>query len=151
MTAPPRAPLVLHATAVARSGRGLLILGASGAGKSALALDLMSRGAQLVADDRTCLGRRGAALIAWSPPAILGRIEARNIGILAAEPAPPTPVALVVDLDRTPSDRLPESRRWTALGWCGTVVDGRDVPGLAPALIQYLRCGKAEEDDRAGE
>ena len=48
----------LHASAVALDGRGALLLGASGAGKSGLALRLMALGARLVADDRVLL-RRG--------------------------------------------------------------------------------------------
>ena len=36
---------ILHASCVAVAGRGLLIAGASGSGKSALALDLMAFGA----------------------------------------------------------------------------------------------------------
>ena len=53
--------MILHATCVAVDGRGLLILGPSGSGKSALALQLIALGAQLVADDRTRVSRRGAA------------------------------------------------------------------------------------------
>ena len=41
---PSDASEILHATAVAVTGRGLLIRGASGSGKSALALEMMARG-----------------------------------------------------------------------------------------------------------
>lgn len=47
----------IHASAVSLAGRGLLILGASGTGKSGLALEMMSRGAVLIADDRVRLMR----------------------------------------------------------------------------------------------
>ena len=42
----------IHASCVAVRGEGVLILGASGQGKSDLALRLIDRGATLVADDR---------------------------------------------------------------------------------------------------
>ena len=59
---PPSAPLILHATAVAVAGRGLLIRGASGSGKSGLALEMMARGAQLVSDDRVIVSDRDDGL-----------------------------------------------------------------------------------------
>jgi HPr kinase/phosphorylase len=43
---------LVHGSVVSLAGRGMLILGASGSGKSALALRLIGRGAALVADDR---------------------------------------------------------------------------------------------------
>ena len=43
--------LTVHGTTVARAGRAVLILGASGTGKSALALQMIALGARLVADD----------------------------------------------------------------------------------------------------
>ena len=45
----------IHASCVAIDGRALLIEGASGDGKSDLALRLIDRGATLVSDDYTCL------------------------------------------------------------------------------------------------
>jgi len=72
----PGAEVVLHATAVAVGGRGLLILGRSGAGKSSLALQLIALGARLVADDRTRVTLGPAGLVASPPEAIRGRIEA---------------------------------------------------------------------------
>lgn len=113
-------PLVLHASCVAMDGAGeiraVLILGRSGAGKSALALELMSRGARLVADDRTLVVRRGGALIASCPPAISGLIEARGIGLIRVPPLARARLALAVDLDEGEGDRLPPPRRMDLLG-----------------------------------
>ena len=52
----------IHATCVAIEGRGVLIVGPSGSGKSDLALRLIDRGAALVADDYTDLNVDGRAL-----------------------------------------------------------------------------------------
>lgn len=138
-----RAPLVLHAGAAALGGRAVLIRGASGSGKSGLLLELLAGGAQLVADDRTCLGRRGGEVIAWAPRAILGRIEARGFGILRAEVAPPTPLALVVDLDRAATERLPV-RRCGILGCTLPLMEGAHNPYIRSAILQCLKGGMEE-------
>lgn len=106
----------LHASAVAFGARAVLIRGASGSGKSALALALLSRRlfdgtpARLVADDRVCLQRRGAALIALAPDALRGLIEVRGTGLLRVPFASSAPLALVIDLcpAGAPSERLPD-------------------------------------------
>ena len=46
-------PEILHASCVTDGVSAVLIVGPSGSGKSALALELMSREAALIADDRT--------------------------------------------------------------------------------------------------
>ena len=81
----------LHATTVAFDRRGILILGKSGSGKSSLALDLMGRGATLVSDDRVHLSHVPGGLKASPPEAIAGVIEARGVGLLAAEWTAPNP------------------------------------------------------------
>lgn len=134
----------IHASAVSVAGRGLLILGASGTGKSGLALEMMSRGAVLIADDRVRLMRRQGAVIAACPPALSGRIEARGLGILRATPAGPTPLALVVDLDRAEPDRLPPLRHTDLLGMRLPLVLGAGASHLGAALRQMLLAGRSE-------
>lgn len=87
-----------QATCVAVGGRGLLIEGPPGAGKSSLALALIDRGAALVGDDGVELERRGDALWALPPPNIRGLIEVRNLGLLPF-PAVVAPIALRLVLD----------------------------------------------------
>lgn len=99
----------LHATAVAIDGRAVLLEGASGVGKSDLALRLIDRGAVLVSDDYTLLVRRGDALLARAPDAIRGRIEVRGLGIVAMPSVDDVAVALIVRLGGEPA-RLPERR-----------------------------------------
>lgn len=104
----PPAELV-HATTVAIGGRGVLISGPSGSGKSDLALRLIDRGAALVSDDRTLVTADGGAAIASAPAAIAGKLEVRGLGILDVSMAGPTPLALCVALTEA-MDRLPEPR-----------------------------------------
>ena len=69
MSAP--ATFSLHATAVAIGEAGILIRGASGSGKSSLAMDLIfvarhqARFASLVGDDRIDLDTRGGVRQDW--------------------------------------------------------------------------------------
>ena len=141
------APLILHASCVALDRRGVLILGASGRGKSGLALRLMSCGAGLVADDRTCLyledGADGPRLVADAPPTLRGLIEARGVGILTADPVGPASVALVVDLDRVEDSRLPPLRSVNLLGQDLPLVHMVDSPAFPAAILQYLKGGRS--------
>jgi HPr kinase/phosphorylase len=115
------AATVVHASAVAVPGpdgapRAALILGRSGAGKSTLALDLIARGARLIADDRTIVRRSGDRLIAACPPPLAGLIEARGIGLIRVPPLAEAEIALIIDLDATEPDRLPPPRSAVLLG-----------------------------------
>ena len=135
----PAAPTVLHASAVALAGRAVLVLGPSGSGKSALALELMALGCGLVSDDRTELTLLDGHLVASAPAALRGRIEARGVGILAADPVPPAVVILAVDLGRQEPDRLPKFRHFDHAGASVPLVLGPLRAHLPAAILQYLK------------
>jgi serine kinase of HPr protein (carbohydrate metabolism regulator) len=99
----------LHATTVAIDGVAVMIEGASGSGKSDLALRLIDRGAVLVSDDQTLVIRVGKTLRARPPSTIAGRIEVRGIGILAMPHVEDVPVGLLVRIDGA-IERMPERR-----------------------------------------
>lgn len=103
-----------QATCVAIDGRGVLIEGETGLGKSSLALALIDRGAKLVGDDGLLIEAREGRLWALPHPNIEGLLEIRNVG-LATLPASPAPVALVIRLDRN-SVRLPDGPEYIELG-----------------------------------
>jgi serine kinase of HPr protein (carbohydrate metabolism regulator) len=71
----------IHATSVVFAGRGILIQGRSGSGKSDLALRLIDAGGSLIADDRTSLKVENGKIIASPPAALAGLIEIRGIGL----------------------------------------------------------------------
>ena len=110
----------IHATAVARDGRAVLLLGPPGSGKSDLALRLVAAGWLLVADDRVVLTRAGERLIASAPARLAGLLEVRGVGIVP-EATHSAVVALALDLGRVP-DRLPSA------DWIG--FHGLSVPRL---------------------
>lgn len=85
---------------VAIGGRGVLIHGPSGSGKSSLALALIDRGATLVGDDGVILEARAGQVFARHHPNIAAKLEVRNLGLLDFPLSAPVPVALVVLLDR---------------------------------------------------
>lgn len=137
-------PLLLHASAVAFKGKAALILGASGSGKSSLALELMALGADLVADDQAELWqdepRQGLSV--RCPPAIFGLVEARGLGLLRANAAAEAKVTLVVDLDVSETERLPPYRQISLLGQSLPLVHRVDARHFPAALMQYLRSGR---------
>lgn len=130
--------MTLHASCVALAGRAVLIRGASGRGKSALALRLLALGAGLVADDRTRVWRAGPQVRAAAPASIAGLIEARGVGILHLPAMPPQPLALIVDMDAIETARLPAPQRETLLGVSLPVLKNCPAAHFPAALLLYL-------------
>ena len=99
MKTPTLSSETVHTSCVAIGGRGVLIGGRSGRGKSDLALRLIDRGATLVSDDYTLVRRVEGQLLAAAPATIAGKIEVRGVGILEFPADRDVPVALFIDLD----------------------------------------------------
>ncbi len=100
----------MHASCAARDGKGVLLTGPTGSGKSDLLLRLLSRGFSLVADDRVDI----AGLHASPPVALAGMLEVRGLGILRLAHVAPVDLALVVDLCAS-VPRLPAPARHAVL------------------------------------
>ncbi|MGQ4274586.1 HPr kinase/phosphorylase [Terrihabitans sp. B22-R8] len=113
----------IHATCVALDGKGILITGPSGMGKSRFAHILLLRArlygykAELISDDRVMLQKHGRHLFASAPSAIAGRMEIRGLGIAYVEHRASAPLEFVVQLCSAKEfSRLPdESSDWIAL------------------------------------
>lgn len=134
----------LHATAVSVDGRGLLLTGPSGSGKSSLALQMMAFGADLVADDQVCvtpLSEGGLKLSAPEPTK--GLIEARGVGLIMAPVASAYAVA-VVDLSQTETERLPSERETVIGGVRLPLLKRVETPAFAAILMNYLKSGRAQ-------
>ena len=124
----------VHATAVLVGAKAVLIRGASGAGKSRLALGLIDavgtgglRFARLIADDRVILEAAHGRLVVRAPPPIAGLVEERGRGILACAYEDLAVVGLIVDLAAADAARMPEGRALE------TVVEGVTVSRLPVA------------------
>lgn len=126
---PPRP--TIHANALLIEAVAVLIRGASGAGKSALTLDLLAaakeagRFAALIGDDRVSLEAANERLVVHAPPVISGLIERHGAGIESARFEPAGVVALIVDLTDSPPTRLPDTTETTA------EILGISIPRLA--------------------
>jgi HPr kinase/phosphorylase len=104
----------VHASAVLVGHRAVLIRGASGAGKSRLAFDLILAGrsgqiprAVLVGDDRVHLEASQGQLVVRPSRELAGLIEIRGLGIRRCDFAEEAIVELVVDLSAPDAERLP--------------------------------------------
>ena len=107
---------IYHATGVAIHGHAVLITGASGVGKSELALMLMDRGAVLISDDQVLLEKIDDRLFAAPAPHIAGRIEVRNLGILTRPYVSHVPVALHIALRANAPRWIDKAERATICG-----------------------------------
>lgn len=103
-----------------------MIRGASGAGKSDLALRCLAvpagfagvGRAQLVADDQTVIRVVEGKVLVSAPPQVHGLMEVRGVGLIRRPVAGEVPLALVVDLvERDLVERMPSGlASFTVLG-----------------------------------
>lgn len=136
---------LVHATCVAlhlpgRTWRGVLLRGASGAGKSDLALRLIDAGGRLIADDQTRIARRGRTLTASAPTVLAGLLEVRGVGIVKlarSQVLARAPLAMIADL--VPAERierLPDPAEEEMLGVALPVLALAPFEASAPAKLR---------------
>ena len=135
-------PEVLHASAVSCAGRGVLFTGPSGSGKSAISLEIMALGAQLIADDRCIITREKDQVLVSAPVAIQGLIEARGVGLLSADTVGPVVLSLVVDMSTIETDRLPPHRTIKILAQPLPLLHKVKSRYFPAAILQYLKRGR---------
>lgn len=133
----------IHASCVALGPTAVLLMGASGSGKSAMALELISRGAILISDDQTILAETDHGLRASCPRPLQGLIEARGVGVLKANHQTSAIVRLVVDLETEEPDRLPPEREINFLGHRIPLLHTPCYAHFPAAILQYMRGGRS--------
>jgi serine kinase of HPr protein (carbohydrate metabolism regulator) len=137
--------LLVHATTVAIDGRGVLLRGPSGSGKSDLALRLIDAGARLVADDQSRLWRDGDVILVAAPESIAGLIEARGVGIFRLSQLPAARLVLIADLVAPQhGERLPEPSSETIFG---VVIPRVAVAPFEASAVVKLRLALAAISD----
>lgn len=135
----------VHATSVAIEGRAALITGPSGSGKSGLALDLIALGATLISDDMTVVETDETEWpIARTTGRMSGVIEARGLGLIRVPSLAAAPVALIVDMSRTETERLPEPRFTDLLGSRIVTVSRVDSPHFPASIMALIKGGLAQ-------
>ena len=141
----------IHASAVLIGAHAVLIRGASGAGKSQLAWQLIGAApahipfARLVADDRAFVEAHHGRLVVRAAPELAGLLEVRGLGIRRLPHEPCAVVGLVVDLAAVDADRLPPREA------LATTILGVTLPRLAlapsqpalPALLAMIHTAAA--------
>jgi serine kinase of HPr protein (carbohydrate metabolism regulator) len=114
--------MIVHAGLVtshsAGHWRGALIQGASGAGKSDLALRALNLGFHLVSDDRTRVWSCQGRLFGACPAPIAGLMEARGVGLVRSPARRLTEIVLQVECvpSDAPIERVPDIERRDLLG-----------------------------------
>ena len=139
--------MLLHSTSVEISGKGLIILGKSGSGKSNLAIDLISLGAKLIADDQTRLEKRGEKVFACTPTELPPLLEARGIGLLAPPIAKATPIACIVNMSERSLKRIPnniKTRILLGVSFQEYLIGGIDNP--SGSIFLLMRYGAVDQD-----
>lgn len=127
-------PLQLHASCISIGGKGVLVVGASGSGKSDMCLQLIDAGAVLVADDRVILERSAQGEVTARAPARLqGMMEVRGLGVITMPWEPVVPLALVVEAAEEPERLPPEETR---------EFFGVQVPCVRLNLLHHSACAK---------
>ena len=107
----------IHSSCVQVVGRGVLLRGPPGSGKSDLALRLIDGGARLVADDQVELRDQDNCLVASAPANIAGMLEVRGLGLFRMDFVALTTVSVVIDLVPAQEiERLPEIESVEFLG-----------------------------------
>jgi HPr kinase/phosphorylase len=109
----------VHGSCAARDGAGVLLMGPPGSGKSDLVLRLLSRGFDLIADDRVDI----ADGIASAPASLAGMLEVRGLGVMHLPHRPQAALALVVELGAAPP-RMPVPTRHAMLDLPQVGIDG---------------------------
>ena len=130
--------IVVHGTAVALGGRAALLRGASGSGKSDLALralaapasSLVEASFELVADDQVVIRATEDGLTVLPPDRLQGLIEVRGLGIVTVPHRSEARLSLLVDLVGPHQvERLPDP-------WPTDVLLGVSLPVLRLAPFE---------------
>ncbi|MDA1106820.1 MAG: hypothetical protein O2845_00240 [Proteobacteria bacterium] len=141
------ADMTLHGVFMEILDLGVLVCGASGAGKGELALELVTRGHRLIADDAPEFhAGTDTAPQGTCPPLLQDMLEVRGLGVLniralfgAAAIAPRAVLALRIHLQRSIADTsrtlTPDYRTCTVLGRAIPAVTLSLIPGRNTALL----------------
>lgn len=109
---------LIHGVFLNIYGKGVIIKGASGIGKSEIALELIKRGHLLVADDAVELFHLGQSIVGKAPEVLSNLLEIRGIGVIDVSKM--FGISSILEKDRVDLiiqlDRWVPSREYTRIG-----------------------------------
>jgi serine kinase of HPr protein (carbohydrate metabolism regulator) len=146
--------VILHAGLIAlrHAGlwRGVLLQGASGAGKSDLALRCLDLGFVLIADDRVEVWASQGRLFGAPHTVLAGLAEARGVGLLTVGYRPWSAIALSIDcVSSGDIERMPDPRAFEAAGVTVPRLQLACLEASAPAKLRRALIGLGTGDHPA--
>ncbi|WP_339020996.1 HPr(Ser) kinase/phosphatase [Spiroplasma endosymbiont of Atherix ibis] len=153
------APLVeVHASCINIFGKGVLLIGESGIGKSEIALDLVKTNHLFVGDDRIVITKKSNELYGKSHEILKNLVEVRGIGIVDVSQTngyqvilEKTKIDLVIELTKFKKNGIDDSERLgnVFVGYNILGVDvpyikipvssGRNIPNIIEAAVAKLK------------
>ncbi|WP_034490741.1 HPr kinase/phosphorylase [Afifella pfennigii] len=128
----------IHASCVVLAGKGVLIRGASGSGKSSLAFAIIEAGGRLLADDYCDLSVCSGRLVATPPAATAGLLELRGRGLLRLPHERAAVIRLLVDLvGEAQMPRMPEPED-LKVELLGVKLCRQPVPARSPLALALV-------------
>lgn len=148
----------VHGVLINVDGTGVLLFGEASVGKSECALELLSRGHRLVADDVVEIERRDNSVFGHSPFRFVGLLEIRDLGVFDVRQvydrsayAAETKVDLCIELRKSPAneerDRIGADTE--SIDLLGVLLPklylrverGRNVAVLVETAVKLFNCG----------
>lgn len=136
---------LIHGVFLNIYGKGVIIKGDSGIGKSEIALELVKRGHLLVADDAVELYRLGQKIVGKAPEVLSNLLEIRGIGVIDVSKM--FGIASILDRDVVDLiiqlDRWVPSREYTRVGIEENDVE-EDILGIKiPKVVVPVSSGRS--------
>lgn len=136
---------LIHGVFLNIYGKGVIIKGDSGIGKSEIALELVKRGHLLVADDAVELYRLGQKIVGKAPEVLSNLLEIRGIGVIDVSKM--FGIASILDRDNVDLiiqlDRWVPSREYTRVGIEENDIE-EDILGIKiPKVVVPVSSGRS--------
>ena len=132
---------IMHATSVYINGKGIVIFGKSGSGKSKLAIKLIAFGAKLISDDQTQLELKKSRIILRKPVSTPNFIEARGIGLIEVPKVTSAELFCFIKITDIELERLPYEKQKNCFGKKIKMIEFNPKYNNESALFFGLRYG----------
>ncbi|MCS5710725.1 hypothetical protein [Candidatus Berkiella aquae] len=129
--------LSLHGVLLEIQGKGVLLAGSPGIGKSETALTLLTRGHRFIADDAPLFKRSGQQLLGFADKAQQGLLHTRNLGLIdVVQLFGPNVLVdeIALDFIITLNHNLPDTEPKLKFELVDKLMDNLPIPSLSLAV-----------------